>query len=381
MGAPVRVLHVLSSTMRAGVEMMVLNLFREMDRERVLFDFVAHDLGEDDLGGEIRRLGGRVFCVPLLSRVGIRKFVRIILGVIEENGPYAAVHTHTDYQGGFSALAAKKAGVARRICHAHLDTRKMRSPVFLAKKLLGRAFIRNNATQLCACSRYAGIALFGRRAANRGLVKVVNNGIDLTGYAECDPQARERLVLSCNGGDNTRLIGNVARLNPVKNHAFILDMAAEAKAAGLDCRFVIVGSGDLYGELLEKRRRMGVADTVFFLGTREDVPQLMQCFDAFVLPSHAEGLPLTVVEAQAAGTPVIAATCVPKEADMGLGLLNTIPVDAGARAWLERVGRVTERARRPDAASRLEAVRRRGFDAKSNVRTVAALYGLDDEPA
>ena len=378
MGAPARVLHVLSSTMRAGVEMMVMNLYREMDRSKVQFDFVAHDLGEDDLGEEIRRLGGRVFRVPLLSKVGIGPFVRIIRGVIKEHGPYAAVHTHTDYQGGFSALAAKQAGVARRICHAHLDTRGMHSPLFLAKKHLGRAYIRRNATRLCACSRYAGIALYGRRTMEKGLVRIINNGIDLTGYADFDPHTRESLLLSCNADGNARLIGNVARLNPVKNHAFLLDMAAEAKAAGLHYRFVIVGSGDLYEDLMEKRRRAGLTDTVFFLGTRDDVPQLMQCFDAFVLPSHAEGLPLTVIEAQAAGTPVVAAACVPDEADMGLGLLHKVPVESGALSWLDCIGRVTGQAGRPDAATRLNAVRRRGFDAKSNVRTVAALYGLDD---
>ncbi len=148
MGAPVRVLHVLSSTMRAGVEMMVLNLFREMDRERVLFDFVAHDLGEDDLGGEIRRLKRQGLCRPHCSAGAGDGSSFGSSSVIEENGPYAAVRTHTDYQGGV-LHDPRRSHDARRIC-AHLDTRKDALARLLAKKLLGRAFIRNNATRSSA---------------------------------------------------------------------------------------------------------------------------------------------------------------------------------------------------------------------------------------
>ncbi|MFZ5975656.1 MAG: glycosyltransferase [Bacillota bacterium] len=379
MSTPLRVLHILSSTMRAGVEMMVMNLYRETDREKLQFDFVAHDLGEDDLGAEIEDLGGRVFKVPLLSKVGMTKFVNIIYDIIMKNGPYIAVHTHTDYQGGFSAIAAKKAGVQRRICHAHLDTRGMRSPVFLAKKLLGRALIQRCATQRCACSKYAGIALHGKRAVEKGHVEIINNGIDVSGYQAFDPESREKLLQDCNASGGARLIGNVARLNPVKNQSFILDMAAEAKKRGLNYRFVLVGSGDLLEDLLQKRNRAGLEDTVFFLGTREDIPQLMQCFDAFVLPSLAEGLPLTAIEAQAAGTPVIAASCVPLEADMGLGLLHRLPLEKGAVAWLSQIGSVLDTAKRPDAAPRIDAVRQKGFDAKYNVNTVMALYGLSNQ--
>lgn len=381
MDKPKRVLHILSSTMRAGVEMMVLNLYKEIDREKLQFDFVAHDLGEDDLGPEIELLGGRVFKVPLLSKVGMSRFVDIIYDVIVQNGPYIAVHTHTDYQGGFSAKAAKKAGVQRRVCHAHLDTRGMRSPVFLVKKLLGRAMIRRYATQLCACSTYAGIALHGNRAVKKGLVQIINNGIDLKGYQHFDTVAGERLRRSCNAQGGALLIGNVARLNPIKNQAFILDMAARAKARGLDYRFVFVGSGDLLEPLVQKRYREGVEDTAFFLGTREDVPQLMRGFDAFVLPSLAEGLPLTVIEAQAAGTPVLAASCVPSEADMGLGLLHILPVQKGVDAWLDRLADILITAKRPNAAARIGAIRSRGFDAELNVRTVMGLYGLHEPEA
>ena len=229
MSEPKRVLQVLSSTQRAGVQIMVMNLYREIDRDKLQFDFVVHDLGEHDLDQEIDALGGRIFQIPLLTKIGIRKFVDTIQQIIIENGPYIAVHTHTDYQGGFGALAAKRAGVQKRLCHAHLDTRHIHSPVFLAKKMFGRFMINLYTTQRCACSRFAALALYGNRAVKKGLVKIINNGIDLNNYETYDPEFKMKLLRRYNLDEHTTLIGNVARLSLVKNQSFILDMASEVK--------------------------------------------------------------------------------------------------------------------------------------------------------
>lgn len=355
---------------------MVMNLYREVDREKLQFDFVVHDLGENNLDDEITKLGGRIYKVPLLSRIGIKKFIDMIYTIIIENGPYTAVHTHTDYQGGFSALAAKKAGVPIRICHAHSDTRSIHSPLFLLKKLLGRAFIQRYATQRSACSRNAGIALHGKRAVDKGLVCILKNGIDLNGYSIRHQQHRETLCRECNVGTDVCIIGNVGRLSPVKNQGFILECAAEAKRRGLNYIFVCVGSGEMMEALLNERCRAGLEDNTFFLGTRKDIPQLMQSFDVFILPSFYEGMPLTVIEAQAAGTAVLAAPCVPQEADMGIDLLHLLPLGVGVNTWLEKIGEVLKRTKRPDAQTSVNAVRHKGFDAKYNVNVLMELYGL-----
>ena len=377
MNKPQRVLHILSSTMRAGVEMTLMNIYREIDREQLQFDFVVHDLGEDDFGSEITQMGGRVFRVPLLSRVGLLKFTGIIEDIIMKNGPYIAVHTHTDYQGGISAMAAKKAGVPIRICHAHTDTRPLRSWIFLAKRIIGRCFIQRYATQRCACSKNAATALFGKRAAEKGKVKIIKNSINLSEFEDCAPQMRENLRRECNADKDTLLVGFVGRFNPEKNPLFMVDMAAEAKKSGLNIRFVYVGTGVMREELMRKVKILGVEDTVFFLGTRDDVPALMQCFSIIVVPSLAEGFSLVTAEAQAAGTPVLAASCVPSEADMGINLLHFMPLDAGARAWIEKIDALVRAAKRPDTKTRISALKAKGFDAKENVRIILDLYGIN----
>ncbi len=373
-----RVLHIISSTMRAGVTAMVMNVYRHADHDKLQFDFVAHDLGDDDFGDEITRLGGRVFRVPFLSQAGMPGFVRLIRRIISDNGPYAAVHAHTDYQGGFSAWAAKQSGIPIRICHAHSDTRSILSPVFLAKKHLGRAIIARYATQRCACSRYAGLSLFGKRAVSKGRVTVIRNGIDLSGFSDCPPLVKEQLRQSCGADAQSRLIGYVGRLSREKNPAFMLEMAAEAQRQGLNYRFVLAGSGDMRDTLLRARAHLHLEDTVCFLGTRDDIPSLMQCFDMVVVPSFYEGLPLAALEAQAAGTPVIVTASVPRDADMDLGLFHSMDLAAGAKGWLRRAGVLLADAVRPDAAVRIQAIRDKGFDAAANAACVISLYGLNN---
>ena len=376
--APQRVLHIISSTMRAGVASMVMNVYRHADRDKLQFDFVAHNLGDDDFDDEISRLGGKVFRVPFLSEAGMPGFVRLIRGIISDNGPYAAVHAHTDYQGGFSAMAAKQAGVPIRICHSHSDTRSIISPVFLAKKLLGRAIITRYATQRCACSHQAGLSLFGTRAMNKGHVTVIRNGIDLSGFTDYPPLVKEQLRQSCGADDASRLIGFVGRLSPEKNPSFVLEMAAEAQKQRLNYRFVFAGNGVLRDTLMRSREQLHLEDTVCFLGTRDDVPSLMQCFDLVVVPSFYEGLPLAALEAQAAGTPVIVTARVPRETDMGLGLFHTMDLAEGAPGWLGRVGMLMADANRPDAAARMQTIRDKGFDAAANAASVVRLYGLNE---
>ncbi|NLT97883.1 MAG: glycosyltransferase family 1 protein, partial [Christensenellaceae bacterium] len=185
-----RVLHVISSTMRAGVTIMVMNMYRSGDREKVQFDFIAHDLGSDDFGPEIEALGGRVFRLPFLSRAGMAGYVRLVREILDKNGPYAAVHAHTEYQAGFVALAAHQAGVPVRSCHAHADTRYVRSPLFLLKKVLGRALIDRYATQRCAASKSAALSTFGARAVKAGQVLIVPNRIDVSTFGDRTPASR-----------------------------------------------------------------------------------------------------------------------------------------------------------------------------------------------
>ena len=371
-----RVLHVISSTMRAGVTIMVMNMYRAVDREKLQFDFIAHDLGADDFGPEIEALGGRVFRIPFLSQAGMSGFVRLVRDILEKNGPYIAVHAHTEYQAGFVARAARQAGVPVRVCHAHADTRYIRSPFFLIKKRLGRMLIDRYATQRCAASLSAALSTFGAKAVKAGQVLITPNRIDVSAFGDRTDAARAALESACHAGPDTRILGCVGRLSPEKNPGFVLDIAASAQRAGLDMRFAFAGAGDMRDTLTERRNQMDLGDTVCFLGSRDDIPSLMPCFDLLLVPSYTEGFCLAALEAQAAGTPVLATTGVPTEADMGFNLFFTLPLAAGADAWAQKAGEIIQTAVRPDAETRRRAIRMRGHDIASDT-ALLKLYGIN----
>ncbi|MGI5919606.1 MAG: glycosyltransferase [Christensenellales bacterium] len=371
-----RVLHVISSTMRAGVTIMVMNMYRAVDREKVQFDFIAHDLGDDDFGPEIEALGGRVFCLPFLSRAGMSGYVRLVRDILQKNGPYAAVHAHTEYQAGFVALAAHQAGVPVRICHAHADTRYVHSPLFLLKKMLGRALIERYTTQRYAASTSAALSTFGARAVKAGQVLIVPNRIDVSAFGDRTPESRANLSAACNAAPDSRILGCVGRLSAEKNPGFVLDIAAAAKQAGMGMRFAFAGTGNMLESLTERRSRMGLEDTVFFLGSRGDIPSLMPCFDLLLVPSYTEGFCLAALEAQAAGTPVLASTGVPPEADMGLGLFFTLPLSAGTDAWAQKAADIIRTAAPPDIKTRRQVIRMRGHDTSTDANGLLRLYGI-----
>jgi glycosyltransferase EpsF len=372
-----RVLHVISSTMRAGVTIMVMNMYRAADREKLQFDFIAHDLGADDFGPEIEALGGRVFRIPFLSEAGMSGFVRLVRDIMEKNGPYAAVHAHTEYQAGFVALAARQAGVPVRVCHAHADTRHIRSPLFLLKKGLGRMLIDRYATQRCAASTNAALSTFGARAVNDGRVLIMPNRIDVSSFGDRTAEARSALEATCHVGPKTLILGCVGRLSPEKNPGFALEIAAAAQRMGLSISLAFAGTGEMLPALTERRNQMGLDDTVCFLGARDDIPALMPCFDALLVTSYTEGFCLAALEAQASGTPVFATTGVPPEADMGIGLFFTLPLSAGAGAWALKAMEIIQTAVRPDAETRRRAIRQRGHDIDADSAGLLTLYHIE----
>lgn len=180
MSEPKRVLHVVGGMNRGGAETMIMNIYRAIDRNVLQFDFITHREDVCDYDEEIRQLGGRIFYVPSIGASSPWTFVKTLTKTIKQTGPYQAVHAHTDFQTGFSALAAKLAGVKIRICHSH-NTAWKQSPSRIDHLMLKgfRQLIFAFSTQLIACGEDAGVFLFGQKRMHDGRVDILPNGIDL----------------------------------------------------------------------------------------------------------------------------------------------------------------------------------------------------------
>ena len=159
---PKRVLHIVSSMGRGGAETLIMNIYRNIDRRKVQFDFITHSQGNGDYDDEIKTMGGKIHCIPSLGNIGPFNYLKRLVALMSAND-YIAIHAHTDYQSGFPALAAKICGIKNRICHSHSNNWLKNKGIkeWLILKNL-QVMIRFSATKFCSCSEEAAEFIFGK---------------------------------------------------------------------------------------------------------------------------------------------------------------------------------------------------------------------------
>lgn len=324
MGAPIRVAQVMGKMLGGGVEQVVMNYYRHIDRSRVQFDFLVDADSTLVPRGEIESLGGRVFEVPPYQRPAA--YQRALVSLFREQG-WRIVHSHINALSVFPLRAAKRAGVPVRIAHSH-STSGRGEHAKNAMKWALRRFANVYPTHRMACSRYAGEWLFGKGAD----FEVLYNAIDLERFrftAEARAEARADLGLV---GDQFAIL-HVGRFTPQKNHRFLVEVFAEVAHRRPDAVLLLAGTGGAEALVEGWVAERGLSDRVVFLGQRADVERLYMAADAFCLPSLYEGLGLVGVEAQAAGLPCFLSDKITREVDV-TGTVRFLPID-DSEVWAD----------------------------------------------
>lgn len=291
----IRILHVVTHMNRGGLETMIMNYFRNMDREKIQFDFLVHRTEKADYDDEILSMGGKIYRISRLNPFD-RNYRSELNVFFKQHKEYKIVHVHQDCLSSIILKAAKKNGVQVRIAHSHNSSQDKNIKYLV--KLIYRQSIPKYATHLMACSQEAGKWMF--RGAE---FQVLNNAIDTKAYVvdeEKRRQVRERFGIS----KQELLIGHVGRFCYPKNHDFLVDVFKVINGMKIS-KLILVGDGELRTEIEEKIEHLGLTEQVIFTGIRSDVADLLQAMDVFVFPSHYEGLPVTLIEAQAAGIPCL----------------------------------------------------------------------------
>lgn len=363
----IRVLHVIGAMDRGGAETMIMNLYRAIDRDSVQFDFVVHEDRECDYDQEIEDLGGRIYRMPRFVGTNVVSYAQGFRRFFSEHDEHAIVHGHIGSSAAFYLREAKRSG-RFTIAHSHAQNFPL-SPSQLAFEAVSFP-TRFIADYFLACSYEAGCDRFGKRVADASNFKILKNGIDLEQY-RCDEAAHNASKRWLGYDAETPLIGHVGRLDPIKNHEFLVDVFSLVKNDVPEARLVCVGRGSLTEDVMRKSSELGLGGSVDFLGIREDVPQILKAFDAFVFPSFKEGLPLSVVEAQASGLPVLMSTGVPSAAALVDGAVRK-PLSEGAQSWASAcVDMLDSAGFRHD---RVDEVRKYGFDIEDSARWLEAFY-------
>jgi len=334
---PVRVLHIVSVMNHGGIENLLMNIYRNINRNEIQFDFLVTREEKGIFDEEIKELGGKIYNIPHVSKKGYFKYKKIVDGFLEEKkDEYKVIHCHMNTWAGFFLPLAKKNNIPVRIAHSHTSDYRMtfkNFPKFLIKKYHS-LFISSNSTHFFACSKKAGEWLYGENI-KKNKIKVINNAVKAEKFEYDEGIAiKKRKELSIN--KNQFVIGHVGNFSYAKNYQFLIDIFKEIHKKYSSAVLCLVGSGKLEKKIKNKVKSLNIEESVKFLGLRNDVNQLLMSFDVFLFPSRYEGLPVTLIEAQAAGLKIIASDTITKEVRI-TDLIRFVSLNKSSENWADNV--------------------------------------------
>ncbi len=363
MTEPVRILHVIGIMNRGGAETMIMNLYRNIDRTKIQFDFVENEGEEAAFDEEIRSLGGRIYRCPRYRGKNHFVYTKWWQNFFENHkGEYPIVHGHIGSTAAIYLSVAKKYG-AYTIAHSH--SAGIGSGLY-------RLFAyptRYVADHFFACSRDAGVSRYGRKVGtNTNRCQVLNNAIDTAKFT-INPEIRQQVRKALQIREDTLVIGHVGRFVDAKNHLFLLDVFEQIYQQNANTVLLLVGDGELRPGIESAIAHKHLENAVIMAGVQPNVWDYYQAMDVFVFPSIYEGLPVSMVEAQASGLPCCVSTNVPKESAI-TDLVEFIPLENGAEYWADRV---LCRANDPRRDMRSE-IENAGFDVSATSKWLEDFY-------
>lgn len=351
---------------RGGIETMLMNYYRHMDRTQVQFDFLIHKPYVGAFEEEIRQLGGRVFMTPGLNPLRYPQYRHNMQRFVQEHPEICILHAHNESLALYALHAARMTGLPNRIAHAH-NTGILHDWKWPLKQGC-KPFLSGAATELWACGNAAGRYYFGQKQWHeRG--KILHNAIDVDRFRFSE--ADRHRIRKQYGWQNKTVIGHVGRFDAQKNHARLLDIFACYAKQNEKAVLVLVGEGALAAEMRQKAKSPGLTDRVFFAGMQENVSPWYQAMDAFLMPSRFEGLPVVGVEAQAAGLPCLFSTAVPEE-----GMLSAhavaLPLSEKNEVWVRKISDLVTNPF--DRTAGADIVRNAGYDIIQEAKRLQETY-------
>lgn len=363
---PIRIAHIMGKMVGGGVEAVVMNYYRHIDKEKIQFDFLIDRDSTNIPYQEIKSLGGNVIIIPPYQK--LPQYLKELTKIFKEND-YKIVHSHINTLSIFPLYAAKKCNIPIRIAHSHSTSNKKEYKKNFLKNFL-RPFSKKYATHYFCCSEYAGRYLFGDKAYDNGEVTLINNAIAVDNFLyneEIRKNKREDLGIT-----NEIVIGHVGRFISQKNHLRLIDIFNTLINTNPDINYILIliGTGSLEQKVKEKVKALNLEERVIFLGQRDDVNELMQAMDIFLLPSLYEGLPVVGVEAQTAGMLCVLSSEMTKETKI-LSTTKFISLEKSNEEWAEEIKKSYKNFKRKNTKKEIIKV---NFEIKTEAKKLEKKY-------
>lgn len=361
-----RILHSVSNMDRAGIETMLMNYYRHIDREQLQFDFLCNKKKPGAYDEEIQALGGRIFRSPGLNPARFLQYQLYMQELFAQHPEYRILHGHNGAFAVYSLYGAKRAGLPVRIFHGHDTnlTRDLKYPL----KLFCLQFLEANINQRWSCGVEAARFYYGNEVVQQGTFRVIHNAIEVERFLY-DEESRRHLRQQY-GLEHKRVLGHVGRFMDQKNHEFLIKLFAELHRRDAAAFLVLIGDGELMPKIQAKVKALGLDQAVLFVGNVPNVNEWYQAFDAFILPSHYEGLPVVGIEAQAAGLTCVFADTITKEIAFSQDVAY-LSLNAGPEVWCQQLLEAFTKKQRPDNYALITDA---GYNIKFEARKLQQLY-------
>lgn len=318
-----RVLCILSSMNSGGAETFLMKIYRTIDKTKYQMDFCINVKEKCFYDDEIRSLGGKIFYVPPKSKSLSEFKTKLFELISNENYEYILRLSSNGY-GFMDVKIAKNAG-ARHCALRATNAGNSEGITGCILHHIGRLMYQKYIDTMISPSDLAAQYTFGKRAYKAGRVNILHNAVDINVF-KYDAEERSRIRNEFGISDNTLLLGHVGRFMEQKNHGFLLDVFSRVLKKNSNSVLLLVGNGELQDKVKAKAEALGISDSIIFAGVRSDVPSVLSAMDVFVFPSLFEGMPNTVIEAQATGLSCVISDKITKEADI-TGLVKYLPID------------------------------------------------------
>ncbi|MEG1254503.1 glycosyltransferase family 1 protein [Clostridium sp.] len=368
-----KVLQVVGGMNIGGTETMLMNLYRRIYKD-IQFDFVSYYEKDGYYDKEIKKLGGKVINLEPPNKVGIIRAIRDLMRVIKSEDEYIAVHCHTLFNCGIGVLAAKLSGIQTRVSHAHTTSDSSNTWIRRMYIKLMRVLIRGFSTSFLSCSGVAGEYLFGTKILNDERYMRIPNYINyekFINYVDKGKSIRSELGIA----KDDIVIGQIGRFISAKNHDFLLKIVEDLVQTNPKVKCILVGDGDLRQSIESQIKMLGIEENIYLLGVRDDVDRIFKAMDVFILPSTYEGLGLVLLEAQASGVPCVTSQAIQPEADLRIGLLKKLNLQADIDVWSKSVLKMVNELK-PDKTLIRSAFENKGYRIEDITSKLYSVYGI-----
>lgn len=361
-----RVLQIVSELNMGGIQAFLMNVYRNIDREKIQFDFLIDDLPKGFFEDEILSLGGKIYRVtPRKKSVSQNK--KDLNEFFKKHREYQCVHFHCSNLSYIEPLvAAQKNKIPVRIMHSH-STNLPNSVVHKILHIVHRRKLKFIVTDFLACSDLAGKWLYDG-VVETEKITLVRNGIKVDDFLyneKIRDEYRKKFKI-----ENKVVFGNVGRFCEAKNHIFLLETFNLLKNKIPNAVLFLVGDGELHEQVFSKINELNLQEKVFTLGARSDVPSILQALDYIIMPSKWEGFPVALLEEQAAGLTCYVSDSVTRQAKINRNVYY-LPLQDGFQKWSEKIYATYSNQRRITNA---KAIKEQGYDISNTVNMLEEIY-------